>query len=367
MTSCSDAAALRLTSGNSGGEQANLAWLGILFGLFGSIGVNLGQNIQNAEWDSPGTVWYRRWSVWGASLFITAAIVNFVAFAFAPASILAPLEGSQFLSNFLFNYYIERDPVIYKHRYRIATGTALVAIGVVVPVVVSPTDVMVFDEEALKCMWLGVPWLVFLGSITVVGALLATAYVIRRPGPPTRGERSRDRGLQFLYSVPVACVGAFGVVNSKVISEMIEVLFEGISVGDWSVMGSWFLWTTIAAILVGIGGWVVGLNAGPQRFPPLTIIPLLSGLYILLSSIGGGLFFEELAKFQPWQLILYLLGLTTLMVGLAFIVPPPPKGSQASPIAKLKIGAGGIGVVVFKSGQVYSECASSGGLPLVAM
>eukprot|EP00966_Prymnesium_polylepis_P060206 1396658-Prymnesium_polylepis.1 len=86
---CRSAAALRLAS--SGDEAPNQVWIGILLGIAGSIGVNVGQNIQNAGWDKSGAQGCT-WRLTGLAIFVGFAIVNFVAFGFAPASILSPLE-----------------------------------------------------------------------------------------------------------------------------------------------------------------------------------------------------------------------------------------------------------------------------------
>ena len=77
--------------------------LGVAIHIVGSVGINLGQNIQALalsrrpdlkNYPCGSTLWR-----WGMALFITASIVTFGALALASASILVPLESVQFIVN----------------------------------------------------------------------------------------------------------------------------------------------------------------------------------------------------------------------------------------------------------------------------
>ncbi len=316
---CAAAAAIRLSS--SGGEEpANTVVLGILMGIAGSVGVNVGQNIQKEE------NWGKAWNYFGLGVFISFAIVNFVAFGFAPASVLSPLEGTQFVSNYLWNYFVDKDEIIIANRVRMGIGTLLVIVGVALPILGSPGNVANFDEEALKCMWGGGLWLIFVAASVILAGGCTAGYLLNKPeGWPENGKKSYNRTIQFFYTVPSAVLGAFGVVNAKVVSELIDILFKDIRNGTWTLLfdytRAWFLWVTVVLIIIGLGGWANRLNEGPNRFPKLTIIPLMNGAYILLSSTAGGLFFEEFEDFNAIGLVFYISGMAILLLGLVLIVP----------------------------------------------
>ena len=72
-----------------------------VLGLFGSLGVNTGNNLQSLGIhklhaiepnlpNSKSPMW-----VFGTTLFILASLANFGAFGFAPAALLASLEATQ--------------------------------------------------------------------------------------------------------------------------------------------------------------------------------------------------------------------------------------------------------------------------------
>ena len=79
--------------------------IGIVLGLTASIGINLGNNLQSLgmEMQEAQGLEKKTKTFWiGAQMFAVASIVNFAAFAFAPAALLAPLESVQFVTNLLF-------------------------------------------------------------------------------------------------------------------------------------------------------------------------------------------------------------------------------------------------------------------------
>ena len=77
--------------------------LGIIMGVFGSVGINVGQNIQaNGIQTLPPEQRNRPWKakqwVTGLAIFLTFSIINFSALTFAPAAVLTPLESIQFIT-----------------------------------------------------------------------------------------------------------------------------------------------------------------------------------------------------------------------------------------------------------------------------
>ena len=90
--------------------------LGIFAGVVGSIGINIGQNLQasglaaldEAERHRPTRS--RLWVI-GLGVFIAFSLINFGALALAPASVLTPLESIQFVTNIVWNKFVNNKPV----------------------------------------------------------------------------------------------------------------------------------------------------------------------------------------------------------------------------------------------------------------
>ena len=114
-----------------------LMGLGILLGLCGSVMINVGNNVQAlgmgldaAQQDldekkrskRPKVLW-----ISGTVTFIVGSVINFVAFVFAAASVLAPLEAIQFDSNLVFARFVTKVPVSRK----MVAGSALIVAGTI--------------------------------------------------------------------------------------------------------------------------------------------------------------------------------------------------------------------------------------------
>ena len=96
-------------------------------GVLGSIGINIGQNMQadgilrlppeqrdSEQWRSP------MWRV-GMAIFVSFSIHNFAALGLAPASILVPLESIQFVTNVFYSRLVHKKTV----PLRMAAGVTL--------------------------------------------------------------------------------------------------------------------------------------------------------------------------------------------------------------------------------------------------
>ena len=75
---------------------------GIILGASASVGINLGNNIQAVGLRVKASTGSNKVFVIGTVIFISTSILNFAAFSLAPASLLAPLESLQFVTNLIF-------------------------------------------------------------------------------------------------------------------------------------------------------------------------------------------------------------------------------------------------------------------------
>jgi drug/metabolite transporter (DMT)-like permease len=115
--------------------------VGLVMHVVGSIGINVGQNLQslgvhNLGKEGRDTPCRSTMFVVGLVLFLFAGVVTFAALAFAPASILLPLESVQFVVNILFNRCVRGRPI----TYLMYVGTACVIGGIVLFLVFGPLD-----------------------------------------------------------------------------------------------------------------------------------------------------------------------------------------------------------------------------------
>ena len=115
-----------------------------------------------------------RWTrikIAGTTIFLFGSLINFAAFAFAAASVLAPLEAVQFITNLAFGKCVHGLAI----SRRMQLGSVLTAVGVGVAVGCGPMSVFEFSMDDLLCFWRDPIWLVFVGS-AYAAALLIMAY-----------------------------------------------------------------------------------------------------------------------------------------------------------------------------------------------
>ena len=148
-------------------EDTLLMGLGILLGLLGSVMINVGNNVQAlgmgmeaAQKDLDEKEQSKRpkvlWTT-GTVAFIVGSVINFVAFVFAAASVLAPLEAIQFVSNLVFARFVTKVPV----SKRMIAGSALIIAGTIGAVAGGPLTVTSFTIADLRGFWRSPAWIAY--------------------------------------------------------------------------------------------------------------------------------------------------------------------------------------------------------------
>ncbi len=253
--------------------------VGVAMGVLGSIGINVGQNIQAggiaklspSERSKPFRS--KMWRV-GLLIFIAFSMLNFAAFALAPASVLTPLESLQFVTNIAYSKLINKAQV----SARMTFGVLLALVGTVLSVVFGAQGGSCETLAQLEANWLNWAWAVYLGiSIVIAVASVATYCVYRRrlreAKQGQRAEPSRhELVLPITYTLSAALLGgAQMIVHSKVLSELLAMSFEG----NTSIFTSYFFYMELGLTVIFGIVWVVKLTECLGLFNPLLILPLM--------------------------------------------------------------------------------------------
>ena len=136
--------------------------MGVAMGIAGSIGINIGQNVQAMGIKSLGPTEYtspwrsRQWRI-GLFIFIAFALINFGALAFAPASILVPIESLQFVTNVAWNSVVNKIRV----GLRMQLGVLLALVGTSLSVVFGAPSIC-HSPAQMKEYWASTAWWLFL-------------------------------------------------------------------------------------------------------------------------------------------------------------------------------------------------------------
>ena len=168
----------------------------------------------------------------GTAIFIVGSLINFSAFALAPASVLAPLEAVQFITNVIFGKFVHGLTVTCKMK----VGSLLTLIGTVIAVASGPGSVYELEVSDLQCFWedyYWISWVVFANGLA--SALLVYWHFSNRS---LEGSKPWAHALTLLpvtYALSSTLIGTQGVVQAKCLSEIVSIWLKG----EPSVFSEW--------------------------------------------------------------------------------------------------------------------------------
>lgn len=302
--------------------------LGLLMAIGGSIGINVGMNIQaNGLKCLPEELRHKpyRSTLWivGFIVFVSSTVINFVAFMFAPASILVPLEAIQLVTNVIFNRFVNKVTI----SWRLCTGSSLTFVGTVMVVAFGAhQETQKGVNEILECWSFWLWWVYFSVSMSLsVICLVVYKWNLRRLAGGIK-IFAPNVVQPVLFAVSACLSGAAQmIVHTKALSMLIFTQFS--TDATPRPMEHWLFWVEIVIMIVTGGNWLYRQNEGLGLFDALFIIPLLQAFFILFGVIATGIFFREFWSIQDgpagavggWTC--FLVGLVGIFVGLYLTAP----------------------------------------------
>ncbi|ORY76361.1 magnesium transporter NIPA-domain-containing protein [Protomyces lactucae-debilis] len=269
-------------------------WLGPLLSICGNVVVSLSLNVQRlahkkldtaaglGSQDSrdpdgaseKGSSYLRSGWWWaGMILMVIGETGNFLAYAFAPASIVAPLGTTALIANVFL------APLLLKERFRrIDLLGVAIAIGGAVTVVSSvPPDQ---PELKPKQIWKAVGQLPFQIYLVISVCLMLVLARLSR----TRGEQNIliDLGL-------VALLGGFTALSTKGVSSLLSILLVNAF--------KYPIFYIMAAVLIATAVLqVTYLNRALARFDSTQVIPTQFVLFTISTILGSAILYQDFAR-----------------------------------------------------------------------
>ena len=345
-------------------DELQLMWLGILLGAAGSIGIAIGELGMGRTSEEIKTNTHEGQSLISEkpanetllaalnvklfvyrAIFVVSAIANFVAFGFAPNPVLAPLEGLQFVSAFLWAVYYRKKTLFHEETKRIKkttfcyalSGTVTTSVAIVGVVLFTPTIESTFGVEGLLCLWSRPEWVAVASTLSGVVVLLlvlgwASSFFSKPPTTMEKAEAKESVSVMLWSAFVPATVGAIGATLAKQISELLRVALSGGEDGLMEVFVDFehsfgMVYTLGIATGFCFWYWFRELTNGMSKFEETLALPVYQGSYIVLTALLGGIFFDDFVNYNDVQLIGWAASLTLLVVGLAVIVV----GAASSP------------------------------------
>ncbi|PCH41331.1 DUF803-domain-containing protein [Wolfiporia cocos MD-104 SS10] len=253
---------------------------------------------------------YLRSKLWwlGFLLMNLGELGNFVSYAFAPASVVAPLGTFALIANCIFAPFILKE----RFRKRDFLGIIMAIVGAITVVLsANPSDVRLNPEGLIHAI-MQRAFIVY-AAIYAAGAIILS-YL-----------SEGDSGKRWVYVDIGLCAlfGGFTVLSTKAISTLLTL--------EWFEMFTEWITYPVIMVLVGTGiGQIKYLNRALMRFDSKIVVPTQFVLFNLSAIIGSAILYGDFADATFHQIVTFLYGCAATFAGV-FVIAWAPSSSARSP------------------------------------
>ncbi|KAL0070902.1 hypothetical protein AAF712_002123 [Marasmius tenuissimus] len=242
---------------------------------------------------------YLKSKLWwtGFLLMNVGEMGNFISYAWAPASIVAPLGTFALIANCFF------APLILGERFRKRDlfGIMIAIIGAVTVVLASNASSGRLSPDELVKAISQIPFLVYSCLYLVGIAVLATLS----EGPLGQEWVLIDVGLCALF-------GGFTVLSTKAVSTLLTM--------QWSQVFTKIITYPVILVLAVTGvGQIRYLNRALMRFDSKIVIPIQFVFFNLSAIIGSAILYGDFRKANFHQVVTFLYGCGATFLGVFII------------------------------------------------
>jgi drug/metabolite transporter (DMT)-like permease len=230
---------------------------------------------------------------------------NFISYAFAPASVVAPLGTFALVANCVF------APLLLKERFRKLDlfGILIATFGAVTVVLSSNTSDVRLDPAGLLRAISQRAFIIF--SCIYIVAAIALASL---------SEGKTGKRVVFVDVGLCAIFGGFTVLSTKGISTLLTL--------EWiDMFTEWITYPVILVLILTGIGQIRYLNRALQRFDSKVVIPIQFVFFTLSAIIGSAVLYGDFKNMQFHQCVTFLYGCLATFLGV-FIIAWAPSSNQ---------------------------------------
>ncbi|KAI0771971.1 magnesium transporter NIPA-domain-containing protein [Trametes elegans] len=251
---------------------------------------------------------YLKSKLWwlGFLLMNVGELGNFISYAFAPASVVAPLGTFALIANCIF------APLMLGERFRKRDflGIIIAIVGAVTVVLsANPSDTRLDPENLIKAITqrpFEVYAIVYIVGISVLSGL--------SEGPAGKRWVYIDVGLCALF-------GGFTVLATKAVSTLLTL--------EWfEIFKEWITYPVIAVLILTGVGQIRYLNRALMRFDSKIVVPTQFVMFNLSAIVGSALLYGDFKDATFHQLITFLYGCGATFAGVFIIAWAPSAPAQ---------------------------------------
>lgn len=286
--------------------------VGVVLALCGNILISVSLNIQKYTHNlnhiaSGGEVAYTDIPLWwtGMGLMVVGETGNFLAYAYAPATLVAPLGAVTVVSNCIIAHYVLKESV----RKRNIFGVVLALIGAVFIVTYAPDSQKQLTMELLEQYMMEPSFIVF-----IICILLSIAALFMLD------DYYKKKYVVFYILICSLC-GSLTVMCVKGVSTALILTISG-QANPFSSLLPWLMCAVLAGTTVI---QIRILNLAMMHFGASEVVPVYYVLFTLGSVLGGMVLYKEYHQHcapgveQCYNTVLFLFGIAVTFSGVFFI------------------------------------------------
>ncbi|KAF7301407.1 DUF803 domain membrane protein [Mycena indigotica] len=248
---------------------------------------------------------YLKSKLWwlGFTLMNVGEMGNFISYAWAPASVVAPLGTFALMANCVFAPLMLHE----RFRKRDILGIFIAVVGAVTVVLASNASDTRLDPDALLAALSRLSFLIY------TGAYIIGIFVLSILSESKVGKQSVfvDVGLCALF-------GGFTVLSTKAVSTLLTM--------EWLEMFTkWITYPTIAVLILTGVGQIRYLNRALMRFDGKVVIPIQFVLFTISAIVGSAVLYGDFEKATFHQLVTFLYGCAATFTGVFIIAWEPQR------------------------------------------
>jgi len=244
---------------------------------------------------------YLKFTVWWVGIFLMAVgeLGNFVAYGFAPASVVAPLGSFAVIANGFVAMIMNEEYL----RMRDIIGTSFALVGCFFIIQFSDQNEEILDSvkfvEHLKA-W---PFILY---ILVEITTLITLLILKH--------KQSNESHVILHLSLVAIIGSFTVISAKAVSGMLTTTFMGNNQFNEPIF---YVMAVILAVTIVYQ--VKYLNEAIASYDIAVVVPINFVFFTTSAIIAGAVLFDEFFTQSGISIIMFVFGCLLSTIGVVFI------------------------------------------------
>eukprot|EP00941_MAST-03F_sp_MAST-3F-sp1_P003891 g3891.t1 len=306
-----------MTANDTGSDGSSTWLIGVVICVVAAVLSNFGLNLQKLAIDrskcDPLDPSVRILWLTGLLGIGIGALCDFLALAFAPQSIVAPLGALTLPTNVILAPLMHGEKVVCSDL----AWTSLIILGCVISVKYASHENRDYTEDELFTFFADKRFLLYMSSVvgTVLITLVLQRYIERKQkiyGTQSKKYMKWFKVHRFSYAAISGITGAQSILFAK--AWMLLIKNHGLQ-----FLIEWRFYILAISLASSISLQIYWLNCGLARWDALYNVPIFQSFWITVSVLGGGIVFNEFSDFDATQKSMFPFGVLLTVVGVFFL------------------------------------------------